>query len=164
MGIIRKANTQDAQAIISIAYATWPVAYRFINNEEQINYMLDLFYKEDVVNAQLTDTTHLFYIYEHDNGEVVGYAQAYPAKDGISYHLSKLYVLPSEQGFGIGIKLLTVLENDLKESAAAGLSLNVNRRNPAVAFYKKLGYVIQQSVDIPLDKYILDDYIMYKSF
>jgi hypothetical protein len=40
--------------------------------------------------------------------------------------------------------------------------LNVNRNNPAIDFYKKMKYQIIETVDIPLDKFWLNDYIMKK--
>ena len=47
--------------------------------------------------------------------------------------------------------------------SAQYLHLNVNRKNPALAFYKKLGYEIIETVDIPFAEFWLNDYVMAKS-
>lgn len=46
---------------------------------------------------------------------------------------------------------------------AKRLVLNVNRNNPTVHFYEKLGYTIGEIIDIPYYDFVLNDYIMVKS-
>ena len=43
------------------------------------------------------------------------------------------------------------------------LELNVNRNNPAKDFYAKNGFKIVEEIDIPLDKFWLNDYVMTKN-
>ena len=55
---------------------------------------------------------------------------------------------------------LTVLAS---ESKIIYLELNVNRANPALGFYTKLGFEISETVDIPYYQFILNDYVMRKA-
>jgi diamine N-acetyltransferase len=79
-----------------------------------------------------------------------------------TFKLSKLYILPDAQGMQVGKQLLQHCENYLKAHKIQALVLNVNRYNKAVDFYKKMDYQIMETVDIPLQQFWLNDYIMKK--
>lgn len=83
--------------------------------------------------------------------------------ENLVYKLQKLYVLPTEQGKGTGKMLLAEVTNLAKQAKWKVLELNVNRKNPAFNFYKKLGFEIYQTVDIPYKHFVLNDYVMRKS-
>jgi diamine N-acetyltransferase len=159
---IRHATPSDIEAIIHIAQTTWPATYASIISEAQINFMLDAFYNKGTIAAQLADATQYFFMAEENNA-VLGYAHIipYPAMPR-TYKLSKLYLLPSAQGKQIGKQLLQHCEQFLLANHMQALVLNVNRHNPAVHFYKKMNYHIIQTVDIPLDQFWLNDYVMKK--
>ncbi|MBQ1937231.1 MAG: GNAT family N-acetyltransferase, partial [Bacteroidales bacterium] len=74
------------------------------------------------------------------------------------------YVLPSEQGCGLGRMLFEHAAGLALESAkgqVARLELNVNRSNPAVDFYKHLGLRILRQGDFPIGGgFYMNDYIM----
>jgi GNAT superfamily N-acetyltransferase len=78
------------------------------------------------------------------------------------YKLHKLYVLPTEQGNGIGSNLIAQVSSLAKAKGGKILELNVNRGNPAHHFYRKIGFDIYQTVDISYHHFILNDYIMRK--
>jgi diamine N-acetyltransferase len=158
---IRTGNLQDAEAIISIAYHTWPITYSTIVSNEQIEFMLGTFYNLEAITEQLNNPTNLFFIAESD-GVALGYAHVLPTDLPATYKLSKLYILPQGQGIGIGYQLLLHAEHYLLSQEVNVLILNVNRLNKAVNFYSKMNYEIIESVDIPLDKFWLNDYIMQK--
>jgi GNAT superfamily N-acetyltransferase len=87
------------------------------------------------------------------------------AEDGVPvYHLQKIYVLPSEQGKGLG-KLLFKTAVDYIRSQVPDLpfriELNVNRNNKAVDFYKHLGMSILRQGDFHIGNgFYMNDYIM----
>ena len=64
-------------------------------------------------------------------------------------------VLPKARGQGIGTKLLTALHEALKKRGEKRISLSVQKTNPAVRLYQRLGYVTIKETS--------DDYIMVKS-
>lgn len=51
-------------------------------------------------------------------------------------------LLPDHRGKGQGLKLLTALLNELKEAGVPGVSLSVDRQNPAMKLYERLGFVV----------------------
>jgi|LakMenEpi03Aug12_release.lakeMendotaPanAssembly.Ray.scaffolds.fasta_scaffold811356_2 ribosomal protein S18 acetylase RimI-like enzyme len=159
---IRHATLADAQAIIIIANTTWPVTYSTIISQEQITFMLNAFYSKAVIEEQLKDASQYFFIAE-ENNEVLGYAHIVPYSQlNRTYKLSKLYILPAAQGKQIGKMLMQYTEQFLISNKIQTMLLNVNRNNPAIDFYKKMKYQIIETVDIPLDKFWLNDYIMKK--
>jgi GNAT superfamily N-acetyltransferase len=79
-----------------------------------------------------------------------------------TFKLHKLYLLPSEQNKGFGRILLNEVEKEVANLAANHLHLNVNRKNPALSFYEKLGYEIIETVDIPFAEFWLNDYVLAK--
>jgi ribosomal protein S18 acetylase RimI-like enzyme len=157
--MIRHAEINDAHIIQSIAYETWPATYGNIISAEQIEFMLDKYYHLDKITACILDDSHIIYVYEL-NSEVIGYIHAYSMED--HYHISKLYILPTGQGKGIGNQLLDKLYITLKLKNIQIVTLNVNRHNPAYHFYLKMGFQVIEEVDIPLDRFWLNDYVMQK--
>ena len=63
------------------------------------------------------------------------------------------------RGLGIGTKMMKKLFELLQQNGYARISLSVQQNNPAVRFYKRLGYVITEE---KLDHAGHEDYIMVK--
>ena len=68
-------------------------------------------------------------------------------------------VLPEHRDEGLGTTLMECLFESLKERGYSRTSLSVQKNNPAVRFYKRLGYKI---TDEKLDHVGHEDYIMVK--
>lgn len=159
---IYTANEHDIPAIIQLAEVTWNETYRHIISEEQIQYMLQLFYNKDALLQQMRSPDHHFWIFQHD-GEIRAYVHCIEdALDTNILKISKLYVLPKFQGLGIGKILLMHIENESHSLKRNRILLNVNRQNPAKEFYLKNGFEILQEIDIPLGKFWLNDFVMEK--
>jgi GNAT superfamily N-acetyltransferase len=158
---ITKATEKDVTAIQSIAHKTWPNTYGEILSEEQLNYMLDLFYSEAALQKSLTSTVFLI---AKENDIALGftsYEQHYLNENCTRIH--KIYILPEAQGKGIGRLLIKAIEAAAIKNSSEKLSLNVNRYNSALAFYKQIGFKIVAEEDITLDfGYLMEDYIMEK--
>lgn len=159
---IRKATVHDIQAIHELAEKIWWPAYRNVISDEQISFMLEDMYSErsllDQMNAGLE-----FWLAERENTPVAfaGYSLSEPEKQ--IYKLHKLYVMPSEQGRGTGKKLIEHISSLAKSSGGKILELNVNRGNQAQNFYRKAGFDVFETVDIPYHHFVLNDYVMRKT-
>ena len=99
---------------------------------------------------------------ELDN-KIVGIAwtriiPAYGNLDGNTPELA-ISTLPQYRGQGIGTALMTRLFDALRERGYIRTSLSVQKDNPAVRFYRRLGYIITQE---KLDHAGNEDYIMAK--
>lgn len=156
---ILSPSHQDISAIIALAKQTWQATYSSIISQEQINYMLNLFYNATLIESQLANPSHYFLAVKEEN-ELLGYAHCY--EENSHFKLSKLYVIPSTHKKGVGKILIQAIEKEAILRGYDAVYLNVNRANPAYYFYLKMGYFVVETVDIPLEKFWLNDYIMKK--
>jgi diamine N-acetyltransferase len=94
----------------------------------------------------------------------VGYAAVLCERDERRLLLSKLYVRSSVRLGGIARFALTELENLGKERGLQQIYLTVNKQNPAVEPYLRMGFVDKGPVvaDIGGD-FLMDDYRMAKA-
>lgn len=153
--MIRIATLDDIPVIQEIAYQTWPSTYGSIISEEQIRYMLDLMYSKDSLVQQMTKGHH-FFLMESETG----FASVSDETNGV-FKLNKLYVLPSAHKTGAGKALLNAAKEYAKNNGGKELILQVNKQNPAIAFYEKQGLSIKSESVFELDHgFVMDDYIM----
>ncbi|MBK8339993.1 MAG: GNAT family N-acetyltransferase [Flavobacteriales bacterium] len=159
---IRSCTTDDIPAIQTIAQATWPVAYYpHILGTEQLAYMLDLLYSTGALHTAMTEKDQRFLLLETTAGPT-GFASYTPNyRSAHITHLNKLYVLPSAQGTGAGIALLDRVIAEARDLGTRSIELNVNKRNPAVAFYQHRGFRIKRDEVIDIGQgYVMDDHVM----
>jgi ribosomal protein S18 acetylase RimI-like enzyme len=159
--IIRQAELDDIAAINHLAHEIWWPTYTDVIPDEQIKLMLEDMYSEESLKTQI-ESGITFLIAERDDKPVAFSAWSLSDPEDHVYKLQKLYVLPSEQGQGTGKKLLDEVSKMAKKSKGRILELNVNRKNPAFEFYKRMGFEVFKSVDIPYGQYVMNDYIMRK--
>ena len=158
---IRLATLKDISDIQKIAFSTWPVAYSAIISQEQLNYMLEMFYSKESLLDQIK-TNHTFLLAVQD-GLSVGFASYNLVKKDI-YKLQKLYVLPPQHKSGAGKLLLTEVISRIKETGAKKIWLNVNRHNKAIGFYEHMGFSIIKEDDIKIgNDYYMNDFVMEKN-
>jgi GNAT superfamily N-acetyltransferase len=108
---------------------------------------------------------HQFYVAVLDGKSVgfIGIEPNYPEKGITKIH--KIYILPNQQGLGIGKKLIEYVKELSIQSEMKGLLLNVNRFNKAVDFYKAIGFniVFEENIDIG-NGYLMEDFVMRLDF
>ena len=157
---IRTADRTDAHVISLLAHAIWPDTYGSIIGENQLKYMLNLFYSEASLKKQMDDDQHHFLL-ALSNAETVGFASYSHGKKTGEYKVHKLYVHPMLHGHGFGKKLLDRIIKDIKPKGATKLVLNVNRHNRAINFYEKYGFKKTGEEDIAIGEgYFMNDYVM----
>lgn len=159
---IKLASIEDIPAIVKIAYDTWFVTYQDVISQAQIEYMFGEMYTPESIYKQMDFYKHAFLIL-YQAEMPIGFASFGKLEEPINtYKLHKLYLLPSEQNKGFGRILLNEVEKQVADLGADHLHLNVNRKNPALSFYEKLGYEIIETVDIPFAEFWLNDFILSK--
>ena len=118
---IAKATGEDIMCIHDMAQVVFRHTYREILSPEQMEYMMDWMYSPANLQKQL-DEGHVYYIAYRD-GKPCGYVSVQPegiADDGrLLFHLQKIYVLPSEQGHGLGRALFDRAVAHVREAALA---------------------------------------------
>jgi ribosomal protein S18 acetylase RimI-like enzyme len=163
---IRIARTDDISVIHDMAEVAFRHTYREILSSEQMEYMMDWMYSPANLLKQFEDG-HVYHIL-FSQGRPCGYVSV--QKEGTDadnievWHLQKIYVLPSEQGHGLGRTLfecaVKYIRSDAKGKPAA-LELNVNRNNPSIEFYRHLGLKILRQGDFHIGNgFYMNDYIM----
>ncbi len=157
---IVKASEQDFPLIQNLAEEIWWPTYRAIIAEEQINFMLEHLYSEAALKKQVDEGMQ--FILATNGAMALGFA-GYSLENNLGImRIHKLYILPSEQGKGTGRQLIQYLSDHAEELRLSALELNVHRENPALGFYKKLGFEISRVVNIPFFQFTLNDYVMRK--
>ena len=148
------------ETIHQLAVEIWPDTYRAILTNEQIEYMMDMMYSKKVLFQSIETNEQEFYLLI-ENEKAIGFIAIKKLEIPSTIKLNKIYILRSNQGKGYG-KLLIDFTIDLCKNIGADLlQLNVNRNNPALSFYQKLGFKIIKEENILIGKgYFMDDYIM----
>lgn len=157
----RKATTEDITLIQQLAEAIWPEAYENIISPGQIRYMLDLIYSPNALADQF-QKGHRFIIAYHESIPI-GFASF--SKKSLEepniFRLHKLYVLPRQQGQGVGSSLLDMVITESRLVGGTHLELNVNKHNPAKNFYSKKGFTILRDEVLDIGNgFVMDDYVM----
>lgn len=164
--LIRRAEEADLSHVHDMAEVVFRHTYRDILSPEQMEYMMDWMYSMPNLYRQ-AEEGHVYYIAW--KGDVpCGYVSVQPdgwSEDGrILWHLQKIYVLPAEQGNGLGRQLFDTATAHVRGEAGgrpASVELNVNRSNPAVGFYRRLGMEIRRQGDFHIGNgFYMNDYIM----
>lgn len=154
-----KATTQDIPTIRAIAHECWPLAYTGIISKEQIAYMLEKMYSETSLMQQMTLDGCEFILAESKE-TIVGFA-SFSQVDSARVKLHKLYLLSAEKSKGYGKALMDQVIQRSLDYGAKILELQVNKQNPAIAFYKSQNFIIQKELLIDIGGgFVMDDYVM----
>ena len=157
---IFQASIKDIPIIQEIAYKTWPNTYGSILSKAQLEYMMDLMYSDESLLEQFKTKPLFFLAYEDD--VCLGFASCEPNYlNNKVTRLHKIYILPEAQGKGVGNALVHKVIFIAKENQSVVISLNVNKFNKAVTFYKKIGFVVASEEDLDIGNgYLMEDYKM----
>ncbi|MES2588406.1 MAG: GNAT family N-acetyltransferase [Bacteroidota bacterium] len=160
--MIEKIDLSKIHIVREIAQITWPVAFGEILSKEQLAYMMNMMYSVEVLEKQLNEGHEFYLFYENEFPlGFMGLELNYKKSNQVKIH--KLYILPENQGKGIGEKLIDFASNRCKEENLEILTLNVNRFNKALTFYEKLGFKNVKSEDIEIGNgYLMEDFVMEK--
>lgn len=159
-----EATKKDISIIQKIAHETWPLTFKNILSEKQIDYMLEMMYSTDSITDQLLNLNHKYLLFKDDLADFAGYISYQFDYIARSTKIHKIYVLPGMQGKGIGKKLIEEVEHRAKLYKNRNLLLNVNRNNKAIQFYEHMGFCINKIENIDIGNgFFMEDYIMNKN-
>jgi diamine N-acetyltransferase len=163
--VIRKAGTDQIATIKSLSREIWMKVYPAIISTDQIAYMLELIYNDASLEHQMRDEGHTFIILTANDTPIgyASYSEKRPYHTG-RFRLHKFYLQPEFHGKGLGKMMLNEILKELIALQGSSLELNVNKYNPTLGFYKKIGFSIisEEVIDIG-NGYVMDDYIMEMS-
>lgn len=157
----RPATGEDIPLIQALSARIWREHYPGIITHGQIDYMLGTMYATEVMRSEIGSKGYQYVIVEE--GTVpIGYI-GYRYEEGTrTVKISKLYLLPSHHGKGIGRKMLDLVKDDALKAGARSLSLFVNKNNvKAIAAYERFGFEKAEAVVSDIGSgFVMDDFRM----
>lgn len=166
MFTFRDATLQDVALIRSLADGVWQETYASILSPQQIEYMFDMMYSHENITIQMRDKHHHFLIISH-NDTPCAYISIEPLGEG-RYNFQKIYARREVHGIGVGRYMIEQGVEWVRRAEAASqrygdivVELFVNRANPAVNFYRHMGFEIVNTRDLDIGNgFFMNDYIM----
>ncbi|MFM7565975.1 MAG: GNAT family N-acetyltransferase [Flavobacteriales bacterium] len=161
MGLfIEEITSTELSIVRDLSHAIWPICYANIITEAQIKYMLEKMYSLPALETAHNDGQRFLLAYL--DSKPVGYAGFEIEPPDMNHcKLHKLYVLPNLHGSGIGKELLMKTQNLADASNCQSMFLQVNKKNPAVQFYQKMGMYVREEVVFDIGNgFVMDDFIM----
>jgi diamine N-acetyltransferase len=157
----RTAGEADIPLIQDLSSRIWREHYPGIITHDQIEYMLGKMYAANTIRDEIENQGYR-YMLVLAGSEPAGFI-AYvhePAKQVVK--VSKLYLLPSLHGKGIGRKILQYVKDDALRMDARAIYLFVNKNNvKAIAAYERFGFKKAEAVVTDIGSgFVMDDFRM----
>ena len=158
---LRPVSKEEYGKVRELAETIWPVCYKDILSVEQIKYMMDMMYSEDVIAGDTAQGVHYYFV--ESTNEIAGFLAWGPwhtAPETAKLH--KLYLLPEKQKQGIGSSAIELVRQQLKDAGFRRLRLNVNRQNAnAIKCYSSNGFMMVQLENNDIGGgFFMTDYVM----
>jgi GNAT superfamily N-acetyltransferase len=157
---VTQLTKDDIIVVHQLAKEIWPVVYKDIISQDQIDYMLEWMYNINTLTEQ-AQIGFLYYMVTHHGVPkgFVGLEPNFPEAGTLRMH--KLYVKSQDHGLGLGKALLEKSIEVANELDLATINLNVNRFNKAVDFYKHNRFQVVKEENINIGKgFVMEDYVM----
>lgn len=135
---IRRATEADAEAIRSVARASWTADYPTILSRETAESGVDEWYDEATLRGELRRPATLVFVAE-EGDDVVGFVHSlWNREEGVVF---RVYVHPDHRGDGIGRDLVEQASGELQKRGAERLTAMVLAENEVgQGFYESLGF------------------------
>jgi ribosomal protein S18 acetylase RimI-like enzyme len=159
--ILTPLDIKDIQIVQNLAREIWDEHYSSILSQDQIDYMLDLFYSKKAIENDIKAgiTWDILWYDEIPVGYIS--CKIEPKK----VHLSKIYLKAEMRGKGLGKFMLNRAFQITESKNINYIYLNVNKNNQnSIQFYLNNGFKINNEGIFDIGKgYVMDDFIMEKS-
>lgn len=157
----RAATEADIPLLRSLAERTWRVSYEEMLTPAQMDYMLDWMYSHGQIAKELRDG--VVWELAFNDGQPVAFLSL--TIDGVEAKLNKLYVLPEQQGRGLGAALLRHIDELAAAHGAQEIWLQVNKRNVrARQSYERAGYVVERAAVFDIGGgFVMDDFLLRRN-
>lgn len=160
--IVPVVTAEHVAAVAELAHAIWYEHYVPVIGRAQVDYMVAHLQSIAAISEQISQG--LRYCLLDDGANRIGYF-AYriePAERTV--FISKLYVHARYRGQGWARSALGYMEREARMQGADRIWLTVNKYNPALVAYERLGFMRTNPVVTDIGGgYVMDDYRMEKS-
>ena len=158
---IRRWLQADLPTIQRLLLETWLDAYGSFIPRADLTAYLHTQYSQPKLQALFADPDVTGLVAEAD-GAVIGYAKLYHARAEQRFYVHQLYILPAQQGHGLGHCLMACAEDWARELGADRIWLGVMVKNAqAVAWYNKMGFAVTETSPFVMGSTTVDHYIGY---
>jgi len=154
-------TAQQFDVVAGLAHEIWYEYYVPLIGRAQVDYMVCKFQSSGAMAGQMREG-YEYYLAQRD-GRPIGYCAVQPQPAENSLFLSKLYLLRDARGAGTGRVCMEFIEQLARRRGLNLLWLTVNKGNPAVKAYERLGFRI--AADLVMDiggGFVMDDFRMEK--
>jgi len=155
---LKNASEKDAELLQVLSRKVWELNFPGIISQNQIDYMLDKLYDEEIIKEELKASVVWKILYYKN--EPIGF-YSYSKINEKRCKLHKICIHPDFQRKGYGEFLVRDVISSVKAMQIKEILVNVNRYNTkAINAYTKYGFVIYDKEDMPFGDFLLNDYIM----
>lgn len=156
---------EQLATVAALAHEIWYEFYVPLIGRAQVDYMVAKFQNTAAMQSQIDQGYEYFLVTQRDTSGLagdIGYCAVQEQADGALF-LSKFYLRKSARGSGTGRKCMEFIEGLARRRGLSLLWLTVNKGNPSVQAYQRLGFRI--AADLVMDiggGFVMDDYRMEK--
>lgn len=152
----------DIEAVAELACDIWHEFYVPLIGKAQVDYMVARFQSADAIREQLRLGYEYFVVCR--GAALIGYMGVQPQQERKALFISKFYLHKSSRGSGTGRLCMEFIEQLAGQRGLTLLWLTVNKGNPSVKVYERLGFRIAKDIVMDIGNgFVMDDYRMEKS-
>lgn len=151
----------ELEALAVLAREIWYEHYVPLIGRAQVDYMVSKFQSAAAMHAQIRDGYEYFIL--RRNRDAVGYFAVRARHAESSVFLSKFYLRREARGSGTGRACMEFIEQLTRRRGFGRIGLTVNKRNPAVNVYERMGFRIVADLVTDIGAgFVMDDFRMEK--
>jgi len=159
-------HPEQLAAVAALAHEIWYEYYVPLIGRPQVDYMVEKFQNVPAMQSQIERGYEYFLVQrqlESGKWSDIGYC-AIEEQPGKVMFLSKFYLHHAARGSGTGRRCMEFIEGLARRRGLSLLWLTVNKGNPAVQAYQRLGFRIAAELVMDIGGgFVMDDYRMEKA-
>jgi diamine N-acetyltransferase len=157
--ICRRWNKADLEIVRYLLWETWKDAYSKFAPLEDMTAYFEEHYSSDQMKLLFEDRNVTGFVAETDE-IIAGFEKLFFDDEKQRLYVHQLYTLPVYQGTGIGTQLLGLAAEHAAAHGFDTVWIGVMVPNePSVAWYKKFGYEIDETLPFTMGKTVIEHYI-----
>ena len=153
------ATATEIAEVAGLAKTIWNEHYVPIIGQAQVDYMVEKFQTAAAISGQIENEGYQYFLITA-TGKSVGYIGLVEKNNEL--FLSKIYILGSERGKGLGRAGMDYLVKKGKAGGLEFITLTVNKHNlNSIKAYEKMGFEKYGEVVSDIGSgYVMDDFLM----
>jgi ribosomal protein S18 acetylase RimI-like enzyme len=164
--IVAVTSPGQVAAVAALAHEIWYEYYVPLIGRAQVDYMVQKFQSAPAIHSQIEQGYEYFLVQRTGGPDApadLGYFAVQQQPDRAMF-LSKFYLHRSARGSGTGRICMEFIEGLARRRELSLLWLTVNKGNPSVRAYERLGFQIAAALVADIGGgFVMDDYRMEKA-